>query len=166
MTRLQAFISVSFFLSIIACKSVEARKIPETNAATKKTGEELVEEFELPPPEKPSTHYSGLSESLIPEGDEGLTPRSKKARCPTLDQINEIKTLLDEIGEGTYDLVKEDLNTLRVTRQRKDRVAIASCCNQLEQLVQDISTLNQDRDEVQSKIGYIKKLSLELCPVE
>ncbi|MDQ3231169.1 MAG: hypothetical protein M3Q07_05050, partial [Pseudobdellovibrionaceae bacterium] len=68
------------------------------------------------------------------------------------------------LGRDTIDLVHEDLTYLKRMMARTDRDGINSCCNQLEQLVQDCEIMNEDKPSAEPSLDKIRKTTLLLCP--
>jgi|GEM_PF-6939574 len=143
-----------------ACKSTSAEK----NLAPVASPDPIAQEVAVSPMEKPSVRYEGTGELVIIGSDEALVNRGPNAHCPSVQELDGIEKLIIGLGQETLDLIKEDLAHLRQTMTRSDKVAIVSCCNQMEQLVQDVEVMNEDKASAAAAVEKIKKMTLKLCP--
>lgn len=123
-------------------------------------------EPEQPPAraDAPSVHYRGTGDLVVPGSDEVLVNRGPNARCPSSKELDNLEKVIVSLGEETVDLVREDLANLRQTLQRSEPGAIASCCNQLEQLVQDVEIMNEEKPSAVKGVDSIRNATQKICP--
>ncbi len=155
-------LSITAFTLILAgaaCKSTSPAKSVVPIASPDPIAQEVV----ATPLEKPSVRYEGAGELVITGSNEGLVDRGPNAQCPSAQELDRIEKLIIELGQETLDLVKEDIAHLRLTIKRTDKVAIESCCNQMEQLVQDIEIMNEDKPSAAAAVEKIQNMTLKLC---
>ncbi len=148
-------ILVSLIFSQAACKS---------SGAERKSTKAVSPEISATSTDRPSTHYQGDGGFIAPGSDEVLVSRGPNARCPTAQEIDALDKVIAALGQETVDLVNEDMTNLRQTRTKAGAEAVASCCNQLEQLVQDVEIMNEDKETAVAGIQLIRTTTLKLCP--
>jgi len=145
---------------VIACKtaSVDAPRPAAPVPAPARQAEETAAVA-------PSPALLSTPNLLTPGNDEVLIRRGPGARCPSPFELDEIKNAVQTLGQDTMNLVGEDLNSLERTRTRTDHDGISSCCNQLEQLAQDVEVLNEDKASAAPYLQKIRGLAIQLCSV-
>lgn len=147
-------------LFIASCKTT-SRDVPEPQAPVPVVSSQAEEPA---PPVAPSSTLQSTPHLVTPGPDEVMIRRGAGARCPTSLELDEIDQAVQALGRDTINLVGEDLNSIRKTSTRTDRDGINSCCNQLEQLVQDVEIMNEDKATAVPFIEKIRRLTLQLCP--
>lgn len=153
----QVVIMSAFFF--VACKTT-SRELsePQEPAAAASPVEELA------PPVAPSSALQTTPHLVTPGPDEVLIRRGPGARCPGSLELDEIEQAVQALGRDTINLVGEDLTNIRKTSTRTDRDGISSCCNQLEQLVQDVEIMNEDKPAAVPSVDKIRRITVQLCP--
>jgi hypothetical protein len=149
---------ILFGLFFIACKTTS----DETPRPAAPLPARQVEE--TAPSVAPSSALQSTPNLVTPGSDEVLIRRGAGARCPNAVELDEIEQAVQTLGRDTINLVGEDLNSLRKTSSRTDRDGISSCCNQLEQLAQDVEIMNEDKAMATPYTEKIRRLTLQLCP--
>jgi hypothetical protein len=149
-------------LSFVACKTMsrEIIEAPEPDPAVASPAP--VEEES--PPIPPSPALQTTPNLVKPGPDEVLIRRGPDARCPTALELDDIESAVQSLGRDTISLVGEDLVNIRKTSSRTDREGINSCCNQLEQLVQDVEVMNEDKAGAVPFVERIRRITVRLCP--
>jgi hypothetical protein len=147
-------------LSFVACKTTprELMEAPAPDAAVSAPDEEQS------PPIPPSPALQTTPNLVTPGPDEVLIRRGPGARCPTAMELDDIESAVQALGRDTISLVGEDLTSIRKTSSRTDRDGINSCCNQLEQLVQDVEIMNEDKAAAVPLVDRIRRITVRLCP--
>jgi hypothetical protein len=153
-----AVILFGFFF--IACKTTSE----ETSRPAAPAPVPAVEAEETTPPVMPSPALQSTPNLVTPGSDEVLIRRGAAARCPSAFELDEIEQAVQTLGRDTINLVGEDLSSLRRTSSRTDRDGISSCCNQLEQLAQDVEIMNEDKAAATPYTQKIRSLTVQLCP--
>ncbi len=151
---------ILFGLFFIACKTT-SRDDPEPQAPLPVVSSpaEVVE-----PPVTPSPNLQATPHLVTPGPDEVMIRRGAGARCPTSLEMDDIDQAVQALGRDTINLVGEDLISIRKTSTRTDRDGINSCCNQLEQLVQDVEIMNEDKAGAVPFMERIRRITVQLCP--
>jgi hypothetical protein len=147
-------------LVFVACKTnnQEGPEPPTPDPAVASPVEETL------PPVAPSSALQTTPHLVTPGPDEILVRRGPGARCPNTVELDEIEQAVQALGRDTINLVGEDLVNIRKTSTRTDRDGIGSCCNQLEQLVQDVEIMNEDKSGAVPSIDRIRRITVRLCP--
>lgn len=149
---------ILFGLFFTACKTT-SEETPKTVAPAP-----ALEPEETAPPVAPSPALQSTPNLVTPGSDEVLIRRGAGARCPSAFELDEIEQAVQALGRDTINLVGEDLSNLRRTSSRTDRDGISSCCNQLEQLAQDVEIMNEDKASADSYMQKIRRITIQLCP--
>ncbi|WP_141735646.1 hypothetical protein [Oligoflexus tunisiensis] len=144
----------------VACKTVH-REAPEPAAAVPVAPEPAPEPND---PIPPSPALQNTPNLVTPGAYEVLIRRGPGARCPTALELDDVTQAVRAMGADTVQLVEEDLEYIRKVGTRTDRDGINSCCNQMEQLVQDVEIMNEGKDEAVPYIEKIRQLTAQLCP--
>lgn len=147
-------------LFFMACKTT-SRDVPEPQAPVPAASSPAEETL---PAVAPSPALQSTPHLVTPGPDEVLIRRGPGARCPSSFELDEIEQAVQVLGRDTINLVGEDLTSIRKTSTRTDRDGINSCCNQLEQLVQDVEIMNEDKSGAVPSIDKIRRITLQLCP--
>lgn len=153
-----AMILFGFFF--LACKTTSE----ETPRPAAPVAAPAAQAEETTPPVAPSSALQSTPNLVTPGSDEVLIRRGAGARCPSAFELDEIDQAVQSLGRDTINLVGEDLNSLRRTSSRTDRDGISSCCNQLEQLAQDVEIMNDDKASATPYTQKIRRLTFQLCP--
>jgi hypothetical protein len=124
----------------------------------------VIQAEEATPSVAPSPALQSTPNLVTPGSDEVLIRRGAGARCPSAFELDEIEQAVQTLGRDTINLVGEDLSSLRRTSSRTDRDGISSCCNQLEQLAQDVEIMNEDKASAAPYMQKIRRLTVQLCP--
>ncbi|HET9237895.1 MAG TPA: hypothetical protein VFO10_11620 [Oligoflexus sp.] len=149
---------ILFGLFFIACKTT-SEEAPRPAAPIP-----AVQSEETTPSVEPSPALQSTPNLVTPGSDEVLIRRGPGARCPNAVELDEIEQAVQTLGRDTINLVDGDLKNLRKTSSRNDRDGISSCCNQLEQLAQDVEIMNEDKAAATPYTQRIRSLTLQLCP--
>jgi hypothetical protein len=149
----------------VACKTINPQRseaqVPAMASPAKPSPAKPVEVI---PSVQPSRALQKTPHLLIPAQYEVSIQRGAGSRCPTSFELDEIDEAVQVLGQDTIDLVQEDLASIRKIMARIDRDGINSCCNQLEQLVQDTDIMNEDKPSAMPSLNKIRKTTLLLCP--
>lgn len=157
---LRRVVIIGFFISVgFACKTVP-REPYEPEEPAPAVAPEAVE---TTAPIEPSPRLQEAPNLVTPGPDEVLNLRGPNARCPTTVELDMLQEVVNSLGRDTVDLVEEDLANLRKTSTRTDRDGINSCCNQLEQLVQDAEIMNEDKADAVPALDKIRSTTRMLC---
>jgi hypothetical protein len=144
----------------MACKTV-SREAPEPVALAPVAPEPAPEPITTIPPSPALQNTPNL---VTPGVYEELIRRGPGARCPTALELDDVTQAVRTLGPDTVQLVEEDLEYIRKVSARTDRDGINSCCNQLEQLVQDVEIMNEGKDDAAPHIERIRRITSQLCP--
>ncbi len=147
-------------LCFVACKTT-SKDGPEPQASLPVVTSPAEE---VAPPVAPSSTLQSTPHLVTPGPDEVMIRRGAGARCPTSLEMDDIDQAVQALGRDTINLVGEDLISIRKTSTRTDRDGINSCCNQLEQLVQDVEIMNEDKAAAVPFMERIRRITVQLCP--
>lgn len=147
-------------LFFVACKTT-SRDVPEPQAPVPVVASPVEETL---PAVAPSSALQTMPHLVTPGPDEILVRRGPGARCPSNFELDEIEQEVQALGRDTINLVGDDIVSIRKTSTRTDREGVGSCCNQLEQLVQDIELMNEDKSSAIPSIDKIRQMTIRLCP--
>jgi hypothetical protein len=145
---------------IVACKTVN----PQGTESQTPAMAQPAKAAEVIPTVQPSSALQKTPHLVTPGEYEVLIHREPGSRCPTDFELNEIDQAVQVLGQDTINLVQEDLAGIRKIITRTDRDGVNSCCNQLEQLVQDTEIMNEDKPSAVPSLDKIRKTTRLLCP--
>lgn len=145
---------------IVACKTVN----PQGTESQAPAIAPPAKPAEVIPSVQPSSALQKTPHLVTPGQYEVLIQRGAGSRCPTAFELDEIDQAVQVLGQDTINLVQEDLASIRKILTRTDHDGINSCCNQLEQLVQDTEIMNEDKPSAVPSLEKIRQTTRLLCP--